>query len=365
MGFLLAALASAMPVQGAAIYWDGGPFGTGTDFNDPENWDPDGFPGTADSATVQNGGTAIISADPPNAIDYFYLARNSDTRGHVEHTGGTLTINRDFHVSSLQRCVSTYYQSGGKIVQSPTNTVYMRIGGSDFSYGYYDLSGGELQAQGLMVGAGTGSGSNNESLGMLHQTGGSVTVTCSLATYSAIGNSGAAMGVYNLTGGTFTQLAGHFRVGGGGSLAPNGQLNVSGTGQFDLKQEYMYVAVHATSHGSLNLGPGGSVTVPYIMPGAGTARVNFHGGTLRANSDQADFVRLDAHVYGGGAKIDTAGYDVTIAKNLLAPTDHGVDSIAVDYGGDAYVGPPAVRITGGTGSGATAIANVSEGVVTG
>jgi autotransporter-associated beta strand protein len=98
---------------------------------------------------------------------------------------------------------------------------------------------------------------------------------------------------------------------------------------------------------------------------AGQGLINFHGGVLKANMDQPNFLRhIDACIYSEGANIDTDGHDVVINSNLVAPTDQGVQSIAVSKGGNGYDGPPAVKITGGSGTGATAITTVSGGQVT-
>ncbi|NLE37812.1 MAG: PEP-CTERM sorting domain-containing protein, partial [Pirellulaceae bacterium] len=128
------------------------------------------------------------------------------------------------------------------------------------------------------------------------------------------------------------------------------------------------------SDGVVNLATGGVLTAPLIYSGdgvteamAGNASLNFHGGTLVTNADQADYLRLmDAYVYSEGAKIDTAGHDVTINRALLAPGGYGVQSIELDgFNGFGYQGAPAVRITGGSGTGATAVATVANGEITG
>ncbi|HBO43948.1 MAG TPA: hypothetical protein DD670_08460, partial [Planctomycetaceae bacterium] len=243
------------------------------------------------------------------------------------------------------------------------------------SYGYYDLSGGTFQTSGIIAGG------NDDGAGIVNQTGGAVTITSAAMTDGGlrIGHSGSGLGVYNLTGGTCTVNRFYVSIGGSSTRGPSGQLNVGGTGQFTIVAQegdagYLRVGYNNPSHGNVNLATGGVLTVPWIQSGDGvtsttastTSAVNFHGGTLRANMDQADFMRqINAYVYGEGAKIDTDGFNVTINSNLLAPTDYGVGSIALADGGSGYVGPPAVKITGGSGTGATAIANVAGGVVTG
>ncbi len=66
----------------------------------------------------------------------------------------------------------------------------------------------------------------------------------------------------------------------------------------------------------------------------------------------------------GGAVINTNGQDITISSNLTALAGSGVQSISAS--GSGYVTTPAVKITGGGGSGATAEATVNPaGVLTG
>jgi len=100
-------------------------------------------------------------------------------------------------------------------------------------------------------------------------------------------------------------------------------------------------------------------------------QLNFNGGTLRASTNNANFITIGGtYVYGGGATLDNKGYAVTIPTPLLAPTGSGVTGIASFTGGSGYIAPPIVIITNAagdtTGFGATAIAqiNPASGTVT-
>jgi autotransporter-associated beta strand protein len=100
---------------------------------------------------------------------------------------------------------------------------------------------------------------------------------------------------------------------------------------------------------------------------------NFNGGTLRASASRSDFLQglTATTVYPGGATFDTAGNDVAVYQPLRAPTGYGASYIPLRSNGAGYVGAPAVVITGGSGTGATAIATVdvtdgpNKGTVTG
>ena len=100
-------------------------------------------------------------------------------------------------------------------------------------------------------------------------------------------------------------------------------------------------------------------------------QLNFNGGTLQANSPNADFIRVTtANIYSGGAVIDNNGNNLTINQPLLAPAGNGVHGIASFTPGAGYIAPPIVTVVNGTGdttgTGATAIAqiNPATGTVT-
>ncbi|MFA6633255.1 MAG: autotransporter-associated beta strand repeat-containing protein [Kiritimatiellia bacterium] len=98
----------------------------------------------------------------------------------------------------------------------------------------------------------------------------------------------------------------------------------------------------------------------YASSSASPSYVNFNGGTLRADVSRTDFLQgiTAATVYPGGAVIDTTNVNVTAAQPLLAPTGYGVASIPLRGHGLGYIGAPTVLISGGQGTGATAIATV-------
>ncbi|WP_367873926.1 LamG-like jellyroll fold domain-containing protein [Luteolibacter sp. Populi] len=123
--------------------------------------------------------------------------------------------------------------------------------------------------------------------------------------------------------------------------------------------------------GTVNLMAGGTLSTAVIVQGnggttgAGIGRFNFHGGTLRARGNQANFMGgLDeALVYSEGAVIDTNGFAIGTTQGFSDPGGNGVAIIPVTNGGSGYLAPPYLEIVG-TGTGATAIANLTDGVVT-
>lgn len=126
--------------------------------------------------------------------------------------------------------------------------------------------------------------------------------------------------------------------------------------------------INKPGEGTVNLLTGGTLTVDSITQFNQTeaiGRLNFDGGTLKAgNHSAAFFDGLDyVHVRKGGARIDTNGYDVKISQSLTAPRGNGILSIPIINHGSGYVGPPWIEISGGAGSGATALADLEDGKV--
>ena len=121
--------------------------------------------------------------------------------------------------------------------------------------------------------------------------------------------------------------------------------------------------------GIVNLN-GGVVTTNTITgsPGSGTSTsiLNFNGGTLKANIDTPNFIKnattaggsFNVFVYGGGATIDDGGHNVTVQTPLQAPAGSGVSATGLSVSGTGFIDSPIVTITGGGGTGATAVANV-------
>src|SRR4029453_16747553 len=111
--------------------------------------------------------------------------------------------------------------------------------------------------------------------------------------------------------------------------------------------------------GILNLN-GGTLTTTGIAENVDGASsfVYMNGGTIRSSTFSGTFFQgLDNAVVGpGGAIFDTDGTDITVGQNLSAPTGQGVTTIPVFAGGTDYLAQPIVEITGGGGTGATAVA---------
>ncbi|MBN2216450.1 MAG: autotransporter-associated beta strand repeat-containing protein [Pirellulales bacterium] len=326
---------------------------------------------TLSGGTVNGGGLLRVGYD-------------SNSKGvlTLTPTGASEGVNfaTEFLLGYKSGAVGVVRQSGGSLTQTAGTTTFARFGYATGAYAYYGLSGGSLNLAGLLAGSG-GTGGDDNGVGVIDQTGGTITIAGGVSSPAVrLANGSGGIGIYNLSNGSCTVQSGAFSIAGSGNYVPTAQVNVGQDGQLSLADTsggYLRMGYRHTTYGPsvgiLNLKTGGTVTAAWIQSGdgsnsatAGIPHFNFHGGTLVANSDQANFLRqMDAYVYGEGGKINTNGHDITINGSLLAPTDLGLDSITLAGNGAGYEGTPAVKITGGSGSGASAVATVSGGMVTG
>lgn len=308
-------------------------------------------------------------------------------KGTINLSGGSVTCSNFFlgkgnNQAAVNNTWGVVNQTGGNFIQAGTGGGGggdWRIGGFNVAndsdaYGYYKISGGNLNT-----------GNRNFQIGsygpgVLEVSGTGVVDTNNGGGFPVIARRASSFGLVDVSGG-------NFNVNGTGQLLIVGEegtaaLNVSGTGT---------VTVLSNPGGAGNGGGTGGVRVGhaagatgYVTLNGGTletsgiakssAAVNafgyvyLNGGNLKARGGNATFMQgLDTAIVGpGGAKIDNNGQNITINQSLLASAAQtGVTSIPILTGGAGYAGPPLVRIAGGAGVGATAIATVSGGVLTG
>ncbi len=212
--------------------------------------------------------------------------------------------------------------------------------------------GATLQTQRLILGGNTANNSGGSAT--LNQTGG----TIHSGQWLAVGSAGTGTSVMNLSGGILNVNGSggtHMEVAVFG--AANGVVNVSGSAEIHVLNNgnlQMGQAANGSGNGTINqtggtvtfhsdggmtpggigglrLGngtgrtgtytynlAGGSLTVPVITRNSGTAVFNFDGGTLRAADSNPTFLSglIATHIKGGGAMVDSNGFDVTIATTL-------------------------------------------------
>ncbi len=204
---LLALLAAAAPAKFAlaqtdysAAFWNRDPASPG-DWFDPANWNP-GLPGPLASATIDNGGTAVISAGHAEALGGWIgfndtgallmtggsaqfhwslsLGFTPDSRGELRVEGGVLNVAGNMQVGrSVGR--GEVFHVGGDVRTGP-----LVLGGQSFNYtisasptqpedngrGHYRLTGGNLHATHATIG--------NAGMGRFIQDGGRAEVANTL-----------------------------------------------------------------------------------------------------------------------------------------------------------------------------------------
>lgn len=244
-------------------------------------------------------------------------------------------------------------------------------------FGVINMTGGNVFPGQFLVAGITTSGA----VGIWNVSGGTIQIQGNNG--GTLGATAGTIGVLNVSGGTYTSNdttnagASGIYVGEAGT----GFLNVSGTGVLNLggtanSGAGLNIGRNnvATAVGTVNLGAvgsgGGTINTVIVQKtgAAATGTFNFHGGTLRAlptaNSNFMSGLN-NAYVYGEGGTIDNNGTSITIAQGLQQPSGFGVSTITTNgLLTSGYSATPYVTITGGSGTGATAIANVVNGNLT-
>jgi len=325
---------------------------------------------------VDNGNFGILTLSGSSTLTSFVYPYN--TGGHqqifVGNNGkGVLNIKDNAAITNKlivgngTTGAGAVYQNGGFFDNLGGAGNDGRIGVS--GYGYYELNDGYYKQRG----------------------------------FSQLGYNGSGIGILRLQGGTFEQsnvYGGNLGIsrGGTGLLHQRGGLfttpvileigdDSNGTAPYVNYADYTIEGGAATItsdillanrndvFATLNLN-GGLVSANRIYR-SGTrtgskAYVNFDGGTFQdrngGNVIDSGTTAPDAvNIFAGGAVIDSQANACTMPVPLLAPTSNGVASVSVLTQGAGYIGPPMVRITGGDGFGATAVADIdyASGKVTG
>lgn len=307
---------------------------------------------TADFGKLTVSNTVWYSIRPAASTFCPLLSIGNYGKGVLVVQGNTALTNR-FNLGNNAGALGAVYQQGGNVVNWGGGSYDGRIGLA--GYGYYELNGGALTFKG----------------------------------WSQVGNSPGGVGIFKVSGGTFTQLsdfAGQLGISRGGT----GVVYVT-AGNFNTLQDiwvgdpnesstsggladFTVAGGKATIAGSVKMADrnnmksvvnlnGGVLEANQIYRAVRTGSqvtVGFNGGTFRARTGGAMFGTGTAapdsvSLYAGGAIFDTTNYDVSVSVPLLAPTGSGVSGISVTPRG-GYMGAPFVVLTGGGGTGATAIA---------
>ncbi|HUZ06361.1 MAG TPA: LamG-like jellyroll fold domain-containing protein, partial [Candidatus Paceibacterota bacterium] len=232
--------------------------------------------GGSDQSGSQYAATgAVTVANATLSVGALTVARgnyldNSISGTVVLNSGSTLISTNDTILQFAGMGRGKLALNGGNFIIGPTATKWLMVGCYDTGAGELDITNGNLFLE------------NGASLKMCRS-----------------GNTGG--NVVNQVGGnvTFYSDAG-MTIGGGGNL----DLNYAGA---------------ASSTNSYNLN-GGILTVPQVIAtsSTGNSAFNFNGGTLRPAANSTSFMQglTRASVRSFGAKIDTAGFNVTVGQAL-------------------------------------------------
>ncbi len=313
--------------------------------------------------SVVDGG--VLNVYSPVSFNYFNVTGNQLIVGSAVSSRGVVNVGSVVNVGAIfmgnaQNSAGALYQTNGLIrVTAGDNDNNFLLGRSG-GYGYYQITGGELSLNGrVTIGAPA-----MASYGVFDMYGGTVNV----GVYLFVSRSAGGAGVLNV-------FDGRINAGNGADVAMNwdytgyGLINIGGSGlaNFALSSaRYLNLNRTAGGTGIVNLLSGGTLIVnAFSNVNSGLTLLNLDGGLLQVNPNGigaygSTFLQglTAATIYDGGALIDTYTNSVTIGQNLQAPTGYGLANIAITDGGSGYIGAPAVVISGGSGTGATAVAVV-------
>jgi autotransporter-associated beta strand protein len=306
-----------------------------------------------DSAAFVLQGTSRYVKTPVASVNYLVL-------GNVSGCSGTLTISDSAVFQAPAVYVGNYgagaiYQTGGSSVQTASSGIEnLMIGRNTGAYGFYSLSGGTQSNVGQNLSIGYAG------LGIYYQSGNSMQVGGSSGGTVYIPRYGGGTGVFYVTGGLISRSNNAVYFGNEQTTACRGEWTMAGGTGTVTTITFGYNAASGNT-GILNLN-GGVLQVNAINQNqAGAlANLNFNGGTLQARQNSAGLVALKgssgAYVYPGGAVIDDNGFTINIDQNLLAPAGSGVSGVPAFSPLGGYIGAPYVQISGGGGTGVTAVA---------
>ncbi len=309
------------------------------------------------ASSLANGGSAMVSGTAGATLRF--------------QTSGTIAFNTGITTGNAGESGAVIHDAGTVNFTAVSNNFTIGAGG----YGSYLLTGGALTTAGssplgtnVRIGAANGSGQAGQ--GVYTQTGG----TMDFARNFTVGQGGGT-GVVNILGGTITTNTGYgFLIGdsGGGSGTLNLGTQAGGSGlivsQAINTSPGLVIGSGAT--GVLNVNSGTlRITASSIRKGSANAALNFDGGIIQAGS--ATVTLIDASVpttvFRGGVTIDTQAHTTFLPASMASASGNGIypagGTLPVGAG-LGYIGAPLVTISGGSGTGATAIAEITNGVVT-
>ena len=125
--------------QAATYQWDNG--GAGSLWNVPENWEPDGLPGSADEAHIDvQDANCVIDSSVVAECSALYVNSN----GYLEMTGGSLSMDGFLAISDDADANSLMVMSGGVANMGTMNMTNGRLRVGYRGIGTLIMTGGEM-----------------------------------------------------------------------------------------------------------------------------------------------------------------------------------------------------------------------------
>ena len=343
----------------------------------PGNLNMTGQNSYSGATIVTAGSLNYLGASGSSATTSLDIAQSGGQTAVVNfNTSGTASFNGNVTIADASNAIGAINIISGTVnVPAAGSINYITVGNG--GYGALAISGGSLTvgtptfSSGIRIGGGAASG-----VGVFTQTGGSLTSY----RFNAIANSGA-YGLATYTGGTTTVIGNATIVGDGsgtavmnlGTQAGGTNFYTTGGGGLEVNGAGNATATLNLNAGTLNLSQGSI----YQFTGSGTGTVNLNGAVVNAGVSGLTLINntlTSANVYNGGANFNVpTGSSAIVSANLLATTGNGIyaggtgGTFAVTGNGSVgYVGAPLVfSISGGSGSGAMAVADMTNGAITG
>jgi hypothetical protein len=297
----LLAVENASQTRGANLTWN---VSSGT-WSTPGNWNPSGPPGAADTATIVNGGTAMIPSGGTAAC--ITLTLGGTNSGTVQLLSGGSFANGGGGEIVGQTGNGTFNQSGG----TNTSTGFLVVGNLVGGSGTYSLGGGSLTTSGNLTVGNSGIGTflqsggtntvtslNDLVLGFTAAGSGSYTLSSSgylAATLEYVGYSGS--GAFSQSGGTNSiassglevgynsGVGGSYTLSGSGYVtAPTEYVGYSGSGTFtqtggtNSLSASLFLGTSASANGTYNLSSGSLAALTEYVGYNGTATFSQSGG---------------------------------------------------------------------------------------
>ena len=331
----------------------------------------DGTLHLAGNNTSTGASLLVVSGKAIASATNAFIGNTEVYVGSSSLTNGTLQLGPDvnlactgnFRVSTANGSGALYLDGGSISNSQAVGDLNFAAGRETNSYGYIRMTAGNVTAGRFQM---AGNGDNtSRGRGLARISGGALR----FYEHVLLGRNVGCESVLTLDGGSITHTNGNEL-----SLARQGgrsELNISG-GTFNnanMNTIFQPTTGYGPGTGIVNLCAGSLISAALQNPNGAPAYLNFCGGTLAPSGDSTTFVPANmAGVYtfggfgtfAGGAVIDSNGKNITIPAVIRNPAGMGVYAIALANQGSGYIGEPYVAIEGGSGTGATAVANMVD-----